>query len=109
MILSSMGRKVSDSSSSGSSNSDSSEDSLKMVSILVQNLSPNVTQDHVNEIFAHFGHIRSCGLRRLKNYAIVNYGTQEEADAAILAMNQAYIDGLTVTVNIENTRDEDER
>ena len=64
------------SSSSSNSSEDSSEDSLRIVSIIVENLSPNVTQDHVNEIFSHFGQIHSCGLRRLKNYAIINYKTK---------------------------------
>lgn len=93
-------RSPSDSSSSNSSNSDSSEDSVKLISIIVENLSPNVTQDHISEIFSHFGHIHSCGLRRLKNYAIVNYNTKEDADTAITCMHNGQIDGLTITVKI---------
>jgi len=43
-----MPRSVSVSSSSNSSNSDSSEDSIKIISVIAENLSPNVTQDHIN-------------------------------------------------------------
>lgn len=39
---------LSDSSSSNSSNSDSSDDSVKLISIIVENLSSNVTQEHIN-------------------------------------------------------------
>jgi hypothetical protein len=40
-------RLASDSSSSNSSDSESSEDSIKIVSITVENLTPNVTEDHL--------------------------------------------------------------
>lgn len=74
-------RPASDSSSSNSSDSDSSEDSIKIVSITVENLTPNVTEDHLKEIFINFGEIRSLGIRpnfnpKVKSYAVINYSSK---------------------------------
>ena len=95
-----MPRNSISSSSSNSSNSESS-DSIKLISIIVENLSSNVTQEHVNEIFSHFGKIHSSGLRRVKNYAIINYLSKDEADVAISCMNRGQVDGLYINVKYE--------
>jgi hypothetical protein len=48
-------------------------------------------------------------LRRLKNYAIINYSTKEEAENAIACMHRAQIDGLFVTVKFEEQEEEEQK
>ena len=74
-----MPRNSPSSSSSNLSESESS-DSVKIFAITVENLSANVTEDHLKEIFNHFGNIHSCGIRQNeKKYAVINYGSKENA------------------------------
>jgi hypothetical protein len=57
----------------------------------------------VKEIFNNFGNIHSCGIRRNdKKYAVVNYNSKEEAEQATNYMNNGYVDGLTISVKLEN-------
>ena len=101
-----MARDSSSDSSSSNSSSSSSQDSVKFTSITVNNLSPNLTEAHVKEIFSNFGEIHSIGIRqnpKVKHYAVVNFKVKEDAEAAQSHMNSGQIDGMVISVQMEDT------
>lgn len=101
-----MARDSSSSSSSSNSSSSSSQDSVKFTSITVDNLSPNLTESHVKEIFSNFGEIHSIGIRqnpKVKHYAVVNFKVKEDAELAQTYMNNGQIDGMVISVQMEDT------
>ena len=100
-----MRKKQSSDSSSSSSSSDSSQDSVKFTSITVENLSSNLTENHIREIFSNFGDIHSIGIRqnpKVRHYAVINYKNKEDAESALSCMHNGQIDGIKISVNIEN-------
>jgi RNA-binding protein with serine-rich domain 1 len=74
-------------------------------------LSPNLTEAHVKEIFSNFGEIHSIGIRqnpKVKHYAVINFKAKEDAEQAQTHMNNGQIDGMIISVQIENpTKSED--
>ncbi|RCH92856.1 hypothetical protein CU098_000614, partial [Rhizopus stolonifer] len=68
-------------------------------SVLVTNLTRNVKEDHVREIFSQFGKITHLEfpinklLNTNKGKAYIDFETQEEADKAISYMDNAQLDG----------------
>ena len=73
--------------------------------LYVGNLSFDVTQDRLQEMFAPFGGVQSAQLisdrdtGRSKGFGFVEMGTDQEAEAAIAAMNGQMVDGRSLTVN----------
>ena len=93
----------SSSSSSNSSDSSSSQDSVKFTSITVENLSPNLNEAHIKQIFSNFGDIHSIGIRqnpKVKHYAVINFKNREDAEQAQIHMHNGQIDGMYITVNV---------
>ena len=66
----------------------------------VGNLTRNVKADHLREIFANFGEVKTVELaidtevQLPKGYAFVEYGTKEHVDAAIEHMDGGQMGGM---------------
>lgn len=93
------------SSSSSSSSDSSSEDSLPPATITVSNLTSNVTEEHLREIFGNFGEIRSLGIRpqAQNSYALINFEVRAHAEQAITSMHMGQLDGLKLDVRFDAT------
>lgn len=95
------------------------------VNIKIINLTKNVTEEHIKEIFGYYGIIRriylpeartggkSKCIRTLRinsivkynrGFAIVEYASSESTHKAILYMNEAFIDGEKVQVFLTEAR-----
>jgi RNA recognition motif-containing protein len=65
----------------------------------VSKLTRNVTEEHLREIFSTYGTLIHCELaideryQLPKGYAIIEYDTQAQADAAHEYMNEGQLDG----------------
>lgn len=71
--------------------------------LVVSNLSFNVAEGHLREIFENYGQITELKLSRNKfgqslQWALITYSTPEMMDEAISNMNGGQIDGLVITV-----------
>ena len=77
---------------------------------VVYNISPNVTENHIKEIFSYYGEIKGVyipkkGKRNLKeNYAFIEFIKKENAEEAQLYMDGGQIDGKEVKVEILNPK-----
>ena len=81
-------------------------------SLVVSNLSFNVAEGHLKEIFENYGKIIDVKLSRNKfgqslQWALITFETPEMMNNAILNMNGGQIDGLVIAVrqadpNIDN-------
>ena len=77
---------------------------------VVYNISPNVTEKHIKEIFSNYGEIKGVyipkkGKRNLKeNYAFIEFIKKENAEEAQLYMDGGQIDGKVVKVEILNPK-----
>jgi len=73
--------------------------------IYVGNLSYNVTSSDLEQLFTQHGQVQSAGViqdratGRSKGFGFVEMGSDEEATAAITALNGAEHDGRKLTVN----------
>ena len=73
--------------------------------LYVGNLSFDVTESRLQEMFAPFGSVQSAQLimdrdtGRSKGFAFVEMGSDQEATAAIAGMNGQMIEGRALTVN----------
>jgi len=80
--------------------------------LFVGNLSFNTTENDLHEAFAAHGQVLEANLMmdrmtgRSRGFAFVTYGTPEEAQKAISAMNGAQLDGRALTVNIARPKEE---
>ena len=80
--------------------------------LFVGNLSFNTTENDLHEAFAAHGQVLEANLMmdrmtgRSRGFAFVTYGTPEEAQKAISAMNGAHLDGRALTVNIARPKEE---
>ena len=80
--------------------------------LYVGNLSYNVTEDDLRELFAQAGEIREVMLitdrdtRRSKGFGFVEMATQPEAEKAIQLFNDHELDGRRMIVNIARPREE---
>ncbi len=73
--------------------------------LYVGNLSYNVTDDDLTEYFSPFGTVQSAQVvmdrdtGRSKGFGFVEMGNDQEADAAIAALNGKDMDGRSLNVN----------
>jgi RNA recognition motif-containing protein len=73
--------------------------------LYVGNLAYSVNDDQLTQMFAAHGNVASAQVimdrdtGRSKGFGFVEMGSDQEAQAAIAAMNGAEIDGRTLTVN----------
>jgi RNA recognition motif-containing protein len=80
--------------------------------IYVGNLPFTVDSQEIEELFAPFGSVTSVNLitdretGRLRGFGFVEMGTDEEAEAAIEALNGTDLKGRTLTVNEARPRDD---
>ncbi|PWN30932.1 hypothetical protein BDZ90DRAFT_206734, partial [Jaminaea rosea] len=78
--------------------------------VYVGNLSWSTTDDGLAHAFSAYGQLtdyivmkdRETG--RSRGFGFVTYGTQQEADAAIAALNETELDGRRIRVNMANSR-----
>ena len=74
--------------------------------VVVHNISPNLTEQHIKEIFSHYGNIRDVYIainedtKVKKDYAFIEFENREDAEQAELYMNGGQIDGLIIKVEI---------
>ncbi|CCU99179.1 unnamed protein product [Malassezia sympodialis ATCC 42132] len=81
-----------------------------MAKVYVGNLSWNTTDDGLAEAFSPYGQLtdyivmkdRETG--RSRGFGFVTFMTQQEADAAIMALNEQELDGRRIRVNMANSR-----
>ncbi|KAI8889247.1 RNA-binding domain-containing protein, partial [Backusella circina FSU 941] len=81
-----------------------------LYSILVTNLTRNVKEEHVKEIFSQYGTISRIEFpmnKRLNTNcgkAYIDYGTQEDADKALSYMDDAQLDGKRIVCTVAPSR-----
>lgn len=80
--------------------------------LYVGNLSYNVSEDDLRELFSQAGEIKEISLimdrdtRRPKGFGFVEYMTQADAEKAIQMFNEHELDGRRLTVNMARPREE---
>jgi RNA recognition motif-containing protein len=80
--------------------------------LFVGNLSFNVTEADLNEMFAAHGTVTEANLmmdratNRSRGFGFVTMSTDEEAQKAIAALNGKEMSGRALTVNIARPREE---
>ena len=80
--------------------------------LYVGNLSYNVTEDDLRQLFAQAGEIKEVSLimdrdtRRPKGFGFVEMTTQADAQKAIEMFNNYDLDGRPLTVNLARPREE---
>jgi polyadenylate-binding protein len=90
------------------------EFSPKWTNIYIKNLSKTVGDDKFKELFSKYGTITSAVLSKdeqgqSRGFGFINYGTHEEAQAAIDDMNGKDIDGTQVYVGRAQKKSEREK
>ncbi|KAL4401865.1 RNA binding protein [Malassezia pachydermatis] len=81
-----------------------------MAKVYVGNLSWSTTDDGLAQAFSPYGQLtdyivmkdRETG--RSRGFGFVTFMTQQEADAAIMALNEQELDGRRIRVNMANSR-----
>lgn len=81
-----------------------------MAKVYVGNLSWSTTDDGLAQAFSPYGQLtdyivmkdRDSG--RSRGFGFVTFMTQQEADAAIMALNEQELDGRRIRVNMANSR-----
>ncbi|PTD03694.1 hypothetical protein FCULG_00002241 [Fusarium culmorum] len=74
--------------------------------IVVERLSKNINESHLQEIFGQFGRIKDLDLPMNRTFATnrgtayILYDYEEDAEAAISHMHEAQVDGSAVNVSI---------
>lgn len=74
--------------------------------MFVGNLSWNLTSDDLRQLFAEFGTVEDAVVLtdkfsgRSKGFGFVTMSTEEEAQAAIAALNEKEVDGRNIVVNV---------
>lgn len=82
------------------------------IKLFVGKLSYNTTDDSLRAAFAQFGTVVSAQViidrdtNRSKGFGFVEMETQEQADAAIKALDGNDLDGRSVAVNVARPREE---
>ena len=80
--------------------------------IYVGNMSYDMTQDELGNLFAEFGEVESVSIiedrytGRPKGFAFVEMPSDEEANKAIEALNEQEIKGRSIKVNQARPREE---
>ena len=78
--------------------------------VVVYNITPNVTEKHLKEIFSNYGEIRGVYIPRKeksflkKDYAFIEFIKKENAEQAQLYMDEGQIDGRVIKVEILNPK-----
>lgn len=79
--------------------------------LYVGNLNHSITDNELKEIFAAYGSVLSARViidresQRSKGFGFVEMSSEEEAQAAIEALNGAEVEGRPLTVNIARPRE----
>jgi len=82
------------------------------MNIYVGNLSYDVTQDELSDLFAEFGEVSSAKIiedrdtGRPKGFAFVEMPNQAEAEAAIASLNEKELKGREIKVNQARPRED---
>ena len=82
------------------------------MNIYVGNLAYSVTEDELRAAFAQFGEVSSCNVitdrftGQSKGFGFVEMTNDEEADAAIKALNDTALSGRNMRVNQARPRPE---
>ncbi len=80
--------------------------------LYVGNLSYNVSEDELRELFSQAGEIKEVTLildrdtRRPKGFGFVEFMTQADAEKAIQMFNEHELDGRRITVNMARPRED---
>ena len=80
--------------------------------IYVGNMSYQMTEDSLSAVFAEFGEVSKVTIitdretGRAKGFGFITMNNDEEAKAAIEALNEKEIDGRTLRVNEAKPREE---
>ncbi len=80
--------------------------------LYVGNLSYDTTEDSLRTAFAKSGTVVSVDIikdrdtGRMKGFAFVTMGTEQEAQAAINALNEKMLDNRSIKVNIAKPRED---
>ncbi|WP_406447114.1 RNA-binding protein [Streptomyces sp. NBC_00876] len=80
------------------------------VKVNVDNLSWNTTDDDIHLAFSHMGQVldsivvRDRDTGRSKGTAVVTYGSQEEADAAVAGLHEAELNGRQMKVSLADAK-----
>ena len=80
--------------------------------LYVGNLSYDTTEDSLRAAFAKSGTVVSVDIikdrdtGRMKGFAFVTMGTEQEAQAAINALNEKMLDNRSIKVNIAKPRED---
>jgi len=78
--------------------------------LYVGNLSWNTTDETLRQTFGDYGQVldsivmRDRDTGRSSGFGFVTFGTQQEAEAAIGALNEQELDGRRIKVNLANSR-----
>ena len=78
--------------------------------VVVYNITPNVTENHLKEIFSNYGAVKGAYIPKKEkthlkqNYAFIEFLKKEEAEEAQLYMDEGQIDGKVVKVEILNPK-----
>eukprot|EP01115_Flamella_aegyptia_P002393 TRINITY_DN136433_c0_g1_i1.p1 TRINITY_DN136433_c0_g1~~TRINITY_DN136433_c0_g1_i1.p1 ORF type:complete len:133 (-),score=38.52 TRINITY_DN136433_c0_g1_i1:121-519(-) len=73
--------------------------------VIVRNIHIEAAEDDIIDIFSEYGNVENLQMpldRRngyVKGYALIEYGTQEEGEAAINELNESEFMEQTITVN----------
>lgn len=82
------------------------------ISIYVGNLPYSITADSLKEIFSEFGNVLSSRIitdkntGRSKGFGFIEMETEDEANAAIQALDNGEIDGRSIRVNLAKAKEE---
>lgn len=82
------------------------------MNIYVGNLAYSVTEDELRSAFAQFGEVSSCNVitdkftGQSKGFGFVEMSNDDEADAAIKALNDTALNGRNMRVNQARPRPE---
>ncbi len=74
--------------------------------LYVGNLPYSITSDRLREVFSQFGQVVDAVVisdkfsGRSKGFGFVTFSNDEEAKAAVTAMDQKELDGRSITVNV---------
>lgn len=77
--------------------------------VFIENLTRNVNQGHLLEIFGVYGRIRRVFCKSERGWAAVEYEGVEAVERAILCMDGGQIDGDVVKVSVFRQRHPDKR
>ncbi|CAF5041583.1 unnamed protein product, partial [Rotaria magnacalcarata] len=69
--------------------------------LFIGNLDPATRPDELNELFSTFGSILEASV--IKDYGFVHYGSIEEAEKAVLALNNKEFHGKRLRVELSTS------